>query len=101
MIDYVLPSNGTLYSPCPTLAEALAQWSPHFAQLETMDEPKACLRKPEWIDNGYNRKGYYTSEAQVVDVRYRYSKRGQWRYDQLVFADSCESIPCRSDGSLL
>ena len=88
--DYVmtpptLPSNGLMSSPASTLEQALLQWSHRFAVLEATSEPKEYLTAPERIDNGWDKHGYYQNTVLVVDVRYRYTARGKWHSDRLMY----------------
>jgi len=83
---YVLPTNGYLYSPYAQLADALASWGKRkFFEIQATSEPREYLSCPEYIDNGWDARGYYQRPVRVVDVRYRYSKGGRWYADRLVY----------------
>ena len=80
-----ITSGGKLHSPETTIEGALAQWSRNNV-IEALDEPRDVLVR-EYIDNGYDRTGYYLYPAKRVNIRMKSNKRSRtWFYSEMIFA---------------
>jgi hypothetical protein len=78
-----------LYCPVTTLAEALEMWRQSLGQIETIGEAHPVLVR-FFVDNGWDKRGWYVSTAEQVEVRSRRNNRCQWCYSLMTFNQSRE-----------